>query len=73
MFKWFSTIFSLGAPVSCPHYLPLGLRGCEICCTYILRWKNEKRVKEQSLLSKGEMPCRVKLIESRRGKWGVNG
>ena len=25
--------------------------------TFILRWKNDKRVKEQSLLSKGEMPC----------------
>ena len=25
--------------------------------THILRWKNYKRVKEQSLLSKGEMPC----------------
>ena len=25
--------------------------------THILRWKNDKRVKEQSLLSKGEMPC----------------
>ena len=36
--------------------------------THILRWKNDKRVKEQSLLSKGEMPCRVKLIESRRGE-----
>ena len=24
--------------------------------TYILRWKNDKREKEQSLLSKGEMP-----------------
>ena len=41
--------------------------------THILRWKNDKRVKEQSLLSKGEMPCRVKLIESRSGQWGVRG
>ena len=41
--------------------------------TYILRWKNDKRVQEQSLLSKGEMPCRVKLIESRSGQWGVRG
>ena len=41
--------------------------------THILRWKNDKRVKEQSLLSKGEMPCRVKLIESRNGQWGVRG
>ena len=41
--------------------------------THILRWKNDKRVKEQSLLSKGEMPCRVKLIDSRREKWGVRG
>ena len=41
--------------------------------TYILRWKNDKREKEQSLISKGEMPCRVKLIESRIGQWGVRG
>ena len=41
--------------------------------TYILRWKNDKRVKEQSLLSKGEMPCRVKVTESRREKWAVRG
>ena len=41
--------------------------------TYILRWKNDKREKEQSLISKGEMPCRVKLIESRSGQWGVRG
>ena len=25
--------------------------------TYILRWKNDKRVKEQRLLFKGVMPC----------------
>ena len=41
--------------------------------THILRWKNDKRVKEQSLLSKGEIPCRVKLIDSRREKWVVRG
>ena len=28
-----------------------------MCCTYILRWKNDKHGKQQSLLSKGVMPC----------------
>ena len=41
--------------------------------THILRWKNDKRVKEQSLLSKGEILCQVKLIDSRREKWVVRG
>ena len=39
------------SPLSAP-----GSPRMQICCTYILRWKNEKRVKEQSLLSKGVMP-----------------
>ena len=59
------------APSSINYFSPVN--GMLVCSkvtfiTHILRWKNDKRVKEQSLLSKGEMPCRVKLIESRRGE-----